>query len=130
MSELKKFWLVILTIATVLTFSLSPLPDLIHGIGQTKAPWSQRTEADLIRDLRMKIFNLTIANSYFARENHYLRKLVYTTKPDEWVTWLELLDEVKRLNNVIEELEIEIRILENKLGLRQDQLAPSPYRQA
>jgi len=129
MSELKKFWLVILTIATVLTFSLSPLPDLIHGIGQTAAPWRHRTEADLIRDLRMEIFDLQVINSYFAQENRYLRKLVYTTKPDMWTTWLELLDEIKRLENVNEELRDIIRELENKLELRQDQLAPSPYRQ-
>jgi len=121
---MKVFWLFIITIITVLTFSLSPLPDLIHGIGQSKAPWRQRTEADLIKDLRMEIFDLTIANSYFSNENRLLRKLVYTTKPDMWATWLHLLDEIKRQENRITELKEKIRELENLLGIRQDQLLP------
>lgn len=115
---MRKFWLVILTIATVLTFSLSPLPDLIHGIGQNAAPWRHRTEADLIKDLRLEIFDLTMANSYFNRENRQLRILVYTTKPDHWATWLELMDVIKHQQRKIEELKTKIKHLEIQLQLR------------
>jgi len=119
MSERLKFWLIILMIATVLTFSLSPLPDLIHGIGQSKAPWRVRTQADVIYDLRREMFDLQVANSYFAQENRYLRRLVYTTKPDEWATWLHLLDHVKRQEKELKKQRERIRELEILLKLRE-----------
>jgi len=114
---MKVFWLMILTIITVLTFSLSLLPDLIHGIAQSKAPWRVRTQADVIYDLRLELIQLQLANSYFSQENRLLRRLVFTTKPDHWLTWLHLLDEVKRLQNHIEKLDRKIRGLEIKLRL-------------
>lgn len=110
----------------MLTFTFT-LADYVNELGQIKAPWLHRAEQDLIKELRIEIFNLEYALSAMVLDNRYLRRLVYTTKPDHWTTWLELMDECKRLKKVIEEKDKKIKILETKLGIRLWQI-PAPYR--
>jgi len=116
----------LLTIAAVLVFTFT-LADFVNEVGFTKAPWLHRTDKDVIKELRIELSNLSRTLSTLVSENRYLRRLVYTTKPDHWVTWLELLDECKRLEKIIEEKNRKIRILETKLGIRLWNL-PAPYR--
>lgn len=127
MSENKKIIAFLVAIGIVLLFTFT-LADYVNRMGQTKVPWLHQTDKDMIAELRMKLFNLNIALSNLASENRYLRKLVYTTKPDEWVTWVELLDECKRLIKIIEERDEKIKELEIKLGIRLWQM-PTPYKE-
>lgn len=118
MLEDKKIMFFLLAIVAVLTFTFT-LANHVNELGQTKAPWLHRTDKDVILDLRMKINNIQLALSYMSIENRELRKLVFTTKPDHWTTWVELLDECKRLNKKIEKLQEKIEDLEVQLGIRQ-----------
>jgi len=124
--EDKKIVFFLLAITVILTFTFT-LANYINEMGQAKAPWLHRTEKDLILELRMDIENLHCALSMMYQENNYLRRLVYTTKPDHWTTWLELMDECKRLKKKIEEQDRKIKILETKLGIRLWEM-PAPYR--
>ena len=115
----------LLTIAVVLVFTFT-LADFVNEVGFAEAPWLHRTNDDVIYELRLEINALTLRMSAMAIDNRYLRKLVYTTKPDHWSTWLELLDHCKRLEEKMEELEEEITILEKKLNRELWQM-PAPY---
>jgi len=122
----KKVICFLLAIAAVLVFTFT-LADCMSEIDHSKAPWLRRTDKDLITQLRMEINGLSYALSTMAINNRYLRGLIYTTKPDHWTTWIELLDECKRLEGIIKAKNERIRILEKQLGIRQWQ-TPAPYR--
>lgn len=126
MLENKKiaFFLLAIALAVVFTFTLA---DYVNEFDHAKTPWFHRTEREMILDLRMEIADLNYVISLMAIQNRYLRRLVYTTKPDHWTTWLQLLDECKRLERIIEEKNRKIKILETKLGIQLWNL-PAPYR--
>lgn len=126
--EIKQSLAFLVAIGIVLLFTFT-LADYVNGINQLKAPWLYRSDREVINDLGMKIKRLNYALSFIAQENEYLRKLVYTTKPDKWTTWVELLDECKRLEEEIEEQKKKIRILEKRLDIQLWQML-EPYRKA
>jgi len=123
--ENKKIVYFLLAIALVLVFTFT-LADHINNLGYAKAPWLHRSDKDIVYELRLDIRQLEFALSAMNQSNRYLRKLVYSTKPDDWTTWIALLDHCKELEEKIEELQDEIRILEKKLDIRLWQM-PAPY---
>ena len=56
-----------------------------------------RTDADIVRELRMELFNIRFAMSTLQIENRHLRTLIYGTKPKLYDTVIMLLDENYKL---------------------------------
>lgn len=116
------------TIAAVLVFTFT-LAEYVNEMGHVKVSWLHQTDKDVIYELRSRVNRLELALGFTNQENRCLRRLVYTTKPDHWATWLELMDYCKVLEKKNEEIKKEIKILEIKLGIRSWPTLPSPFKE-
>lgn len=106
--EIKKFIAVLFMIGSILVFSFSPLPDCLHTVNTNKAPWLNRTQEDLIKDMRLEMFNMGIKVGSLGQENRILRgdKIVLEVTLQATIAYYQ--SEIRHLEKINKDLAKEL----------------------